>query len=154
MHPHQHIAAVGDVAPDQGQVLGAVDDAAIAQGPELPVPGRDGRLGDPLDMPFAAAPVCHQIRDRDRQQPVFGGEPHQFRQPGHGPVVVDDLTDNPGRTQPRQPGQIHRRLGVAGAAQHPTGLRPQRKDVAGPGDVGGGGPRIGQQSDRVCPVSG
>src|SRR5690606_14067081 len=56
--------------------------------------------------------------------------------------------------QPRHPGQIHRGLGMAGPAQHPTLLRQQRHHVAGPEEVGRARGRVGEQPHRAGPVGG
>ena len=41
----------------------------------------------------------------------------------------------PAGGEPRQPRQVHRALGLAGAHQHPALAGAQREDVAGPGQV-------------------
>ena len=54
MHPDEHVLAVADVAADQRDVLDAVEQAAVADRPELAVRGRDPGLGDPLDWRLGA----------------------------------------------------------------------------------------------------
>ena len=49
----------------------------------------------------------------------------------HGAVVVQDLDDHGGRRESGEARQIAARLRVAGAREHPAGLRHQRENVAG-----------------------
>ena len=65
----------------------------------------------------------------------------------HGAVVVHDLADHAGRTQPGEHGQVDRRLGLAGALEHAAAPRAQREDVARPQQVVGTGARIDRGQD-------
>ena len=64
-------------------------------------------------------------------RPWARGEVHQIVEPGHGPVLAHDLADDAGRVEPGEPGDVDRRLGMAGADQHAAGPGDQRKDMAG-----------------------
>ena len=51
------------------------------------------------------------------------------------PLVVQHLADHAHRGRAGQPREVHRRLGMAGAAEHAAGQRAEREDVAGAVEV-------------------
>ena len=59
------------------------------------------------------------------------GQPLEVRAARHGAVVAQDLDDDRGRIETRQPRQITAGLGVSGARQNPARLGHQREHVAG-----------------------
>ncbi len=154
MQPDQDVAAGAEVAAHQCDVLCRVDRAAVAHGTELAVPRGQPGLGNPFDERLGALPVGHQVGDRHQRQPVRVREPSQLGQPGHRPVVTDDLGDHAGRVQAGQPGQVDRRLGVPRTAQHPAVDRPEREHVARAGQLVGLGGRVDQHPDRPRAVGG
>ena len=154
VQPHQDTGAGADLAPHQGHVLDRVHRAAVADRQELPVPGRQPGLRDPLHERLGTSAVGDQVRDRHQRQAVLVGEPAQLGQPGHRPVVVDHLGDDARGGQPGQPGQVHRRLGVPGPAQDAAVDGAQREDVPRPGELVGLGGRVDQHPDRAGPVGG
>ena len=152
VHPGQHRLVAGDVAVHQGDVLAVVDGDAVADGRELAVPGRQPRLGDPLDVAAVPAAVADQVLDRDHRQAVLVGELAQLGPALHRAVVVDDLDEHAGGGQPGQAGQVDRRLGVAAADQHAALAVAQREDVPGTGQLPRLGRRVGQRARGVGAV--
>ena len=78
----------------------------------------------------------------------------EIRHPGHGPVVIHHLTDDPGRDEPGQTGQIDGCLGLASSLQHATGLCLERKDVTRLHEVGRMGDRVDGHLDGAGAVGG
>src|SRR5690606_1669197 len=111
---------------------------AIGHQPERAVPGLDVALVDALDGVFVLQTVPDQVLDRTDLQPVFAGERFQFRTPGHRTVRIEYLDQYAGRFHARQQGQVARRFGVSGTAEHAARLRLPREDVAGLRQVGAG----------------
>ena len=146
MDAHQHVRGAVHVALDHRQVVLAVDDRAVAdRGPLAELRGQAGG-GAALDQSLGAAAVLDEVGDRDELEPVLGRVGHQVGHAGHRAVVVGDLADHAGRDQPREAGEVDRRLGVAGALQHAAGLGAQREDVARLDQVLG--PRVGVDRDH------
>jgi hypothetical protein len=135
-------------------VLGRVVLGAVAERPEHPVPGGHPRVGDLLDLLLRPPPVRDQVGDGDQGEGVLGAELLQVRHPHHGAVVVDQLAEHASRASPGEPGQVDRRLGVPGPAQHPALPGTQRHHVSRPGQVGRAGAGVGEQPDGVRPVGG
>jgi len=90
------------------------------------------RAADELLGPAA---ILDQVRDGEDEQAVPGRIHLQLRQARHAAVRVLDLAEDARRRKPRQLRQINGRLRMARARQHPTRLRAQRPDVAGPQQV-------------------
>jgi len=63
-------------------------------------------------MPCA---ISDQIGNGADLEFMLGGKVHQLAQTGHGAIIIHDLADHAGGVQPRKAGNIHRRLGMAGA---------------------------------------
>ena len=133
----------GGVQPHQGRFDGAQvahDDRdrlvarfvlhAIADDPAAPVNGGQVRLGDALHELLAEASVLDQGLDRDDRQAVLAGDLVQPLAPGHLDPI-GDLAEDAGGCQAGQPGQVHGRLGMPGAAEHAALLGHQGKEVAG-----------------------
>ncbi len=152
VHPDQHVLPVTDVAAHQRDLLGPVDQVAVAERLERAEVGGKPRLGDSLHLTLVVAPVADQVSDRHQSQVVLVGELPQLGPALHRAVVVDQLGDRPGRGQPGQPRQIHRRLGVPRADQDAAVAVPQGEDVAGLHDLERLGRRVDQDADRVGPV--
>ena len=64
------------------------------------------------------------------------------------------LDEHPGRGQPRHPGQVDRRLGVAAPGEHAALPVAERKDMTGPGDLPRLGRRVGQHPHGAGAVGG
>ena len=151
---HEHAFPVAHVAPHERDVGPPVDDAVVGGHGEGPVRRRKPRRRQALHEPVVAHPVLDQIRHRDHQQAVPAREPVEVRHAGHRAVVVHDLADDAGRIQAGEPGQVHRRFGLACAHQHAAVARPQGRHVAGLGEVGRPGRRIDRHPDRRRAVGG
>ena len=86
--------------------------------------------------------------------PCSRAERLEVPDPGHGAVLVHHLADHPGGVEAGQPGQVHRRLGLAGALEHAAGDRAQREHVPGPGQVLGARLGIDGGEDGLGAVGG
>src|SRR5438128_6910807 len=93
--------------------------------------------GEPTDQLLRADPILDQVLDRDHREAVRQGELLELGHPRHPAVLVEDLADDAGRVAPREPREVHGRLGVAGAAQDAARHRPEGQDVAGARQVFG-----------------
>ena len=62
---------------------------------------------------------------------MFFSELHQFREPRHRPIVVQDFTEDARRLESGQARQIDRRLGMPSAAEDAPVLGAKRKDMSG-----------------------
>ncbi len=130
VHTHQGRRVRLDTSLHQGRVLGAVQQVAVDEQAKIAAIDAGERLFEhPLDELVVAAAVGNQIGDGADFHPVGLGEGDQIGQARHRPVVVHHLADHPGRIEPRQARDIHRRLGMARAHQHAAVLGYQRKDV-------------------------
>ena len=109
-------------------VLERVDD-------EIAEIGRHLRRRHALHQRFGAHPVLDQIGDGDHQDAVALREARELRHPRHGAVLVHHLADHAARIESRDPRQIDRRLGLAGAHHHAAVARAQRRHVAGPHEI-------------------
>ena len=138
--PDEHVVGAGHVAHDERQVLLVVQHGLVDVGAELPVLGRDARLGHEADELLVLAAVADEVGDGDEREVVLLGEALQVRQAGHlGLVLGHDLAEHARRGEPGGPAQVDRRLGVAGPLEHAAGAVAQREDVPGPVQVGRGG---------------
>src|SRR5690606_6597587 len=154
VEPDQRPLPGAGVAVDQDRLLGVVHDGAVADRPRFAVAVGDPGLHDPFDEGLRAAAVGHELFDGDQGEAVLVGEGAEFRQPGHGAVVVDDLRDHPGGAAASEPGQVHGGFGVPAPHQHPAGTVAQGEDVAGPDEVAGLAGLVGEQPDRAGTVRG
>ena len=135
MHAHQHVVGARDLALDQRHVVLVVHQRAVADDGELAERGRHPRLHHALHELVVLAPVGDQIGDGDHLQAVALAVRDQVGHPRHRPVVVHDLADHAGGREAREPREVDRRLGLAGALEHAAGLGLQREDVAGLDEV-------------------
>ena len=78
---------------------------------------------------FDSHAVTDDISDLDDLEVVLFGKFFQVRHPGHGPVVLHDLTDHGGGLQTGKPRQVHRSLCLTGPDQHPSLPGLEGKDV-------------------------
>ena len=154
MHPHEHRRVARHLAHHEGEVDAVVHGRLVGQRGELAEVGRQPRGGDPAHELLLARAVLDEIADRDHLQRVAPGQVGELSQPGHPTALVEHLADDAGRVAAGQPGEVHRRLGVAGAAEHAAFLGPQRKDVAGHGQVVGPHVGIDERADRHGAVIG
>ncbi len=139
VHAHQGVLAVpagsADVAEHQGNVLSPVHRVQVAERPPVAELVRHPGLDHPSYGLLGVAAVLNQLGDGDQREAMLVGECAQLRKPGHRAVVVEDLGDHAGLGQAGEPGQVHRGLGVPGAAQYAALGVAQREDMAGPDDL-------------------
>ena len=144
----------GEVAHREGEVLQAVQLAAEHGQAEVAV-GR-GKVDalDALDQGFVGAAVGDEALDRADTQAVFTGEGDEVGQAGHGAILADDFATDAGRLEAGQACEVDGRFGVAGAAEHPAGLRPQGEGVPGRDEVGRRRRVVHQELDGLGAVGG
>ena len=126
----------GHLAHDQRHVLGPVHVVAVADHLELAEIGGEPRLGDPVHQPLVLEPVRHQLRHRDEGEPVLLRDDLELGAARHRAVGVQDLADHPRGNEPREPREIHARLGLPHALEHAAGPGAEREDVAGAAEIG------------------
>ena len=102
-----------------------------------------------LDRLLGFEPVADQVGDRADLEPVLRRERFELGTARHGAVVAHDFDEHASRRETRERGEIARRFGVTGARKHATGLRGERKDVAGLHDVVGARIGFGRDADRL-----
>ena len=128
-------ASVGDVPHDERDRDPVVHRGLVGDAGELAELGGQPRLRRPPHELLLLHAVLDQVLDGDDLEPVGAGELEELRQPRHAALVVQHLADHAHRGRAGQPREVHRRLGMAGAAEHPAGQRAEREDVAGPVEV-------------------
>ena len=147
---HEHVLLAGDLALHERDVVLAGQRLAEGDGRELRRRRSAGRTDViALDELLVAAPVLDQVGDRDHLQPVRGAVLDQVGHARHRPVVVHDLADDAGRDQAREPREVDRRLGLAGALEHAAAAGAQREDVARLDEVARPRGRVDRDLDRV-----
>jgi hypothetical protein len=82
------------------------------------------------------------------------GKGDEVVHPRHGPVFLHDLADHAGRVEAGEAGDVHRRLGMAGADQHAAVAGHQWEDVARRDDVLGPLAGIDRHRNGARPVAG
>ena len=70
----------------------------------------------------------------------------------HRPVVLHDLADHARGDQAREPREVDRRLGLAGALEHAAGTGAQREHVTRLDEVGATLRRVDRSLDRARTV--
>src|SRR5213594_4441810 len=151
---HENRGVPRHLPHDEGELHATVHARVVGDRDEFaPVRGELG-CGDPSDQLLLADPVLDQILDGDHRESVRQGELLELGHPRHPAILVEDLADDTGRVRAREPREVHRRLGVAGAAQDAARHRPQRKDVPRAGEILGPHLRIDQGADRDRAVVG
>ena len=86
--------------------------------PAAPLPAVERAVGDPLDQMVLLQAVGDEVADRADLEAVSAGEVHQIVEPRHRAVLAHDLADHAGGVEAGEPGDVDRRLGMAGADQH------------------------------------
>ena len=119
-----------------GEVFQAVQLAAEHGQAEVAVGRGEVNALDALDQGFVGAAVGDEALDRADAQAVFAGEGDEVGQAGHGAILADDFATDAGGLEAGEAREVDGRLGVAGAAEHPAGLRPQGEGVARRNKVG------------------
>src|SRR5262249_30512073 len=107
---------------------------------------------DAVHEPLVLQAVGDELGDGDERETMVPGEALQVGAPRHGAVGVQDLTDDAGRIEVREPGEIDAGLRLAHALQHAAGAGPQREDVTGPAQIAGHGGGVDGDADRCRAV--
>ena len=133
--PAEDVLAVADVPLDQGDVVLSVQAVHEAVGNELAVFGGQFHRSDPIYQLFMALTIVLQVPNGDELDVVPFGQLCQLRSTHHGAVLPHDLAAQTALSQPRQPAQVHRGLGVAVPLQHAVLLGQQREHMARPAEI-------------------
>ena len=154
MHADQRRDFRVDRAAAERQVVAGVGEHPVEMAIELAEIGGhlDGFLAHHEFLRTAA--VFDELGDGAGLQAVAFLIGAEVADAGHGSIVVDDLTNQRSFRQACQTGQIDRRLGVAGAAQHAARHGPQRKHMARPDKGIRMRTRVGQQVNGAGAISG
>ena len=150
----EHRRVAGHRAHHQRERHAAVDRGVVGDRGELAEVGRKLGRRNPPDQFFLVDPVLDEVPDRNHLEAVRGRELRQLRHARHAAVLVEDLADDACRVAPRQPGEVDRGLGVAGAPQNTTPHRAQGKNVARTREVVGAHERVDERADRDGTVVG
>src|SRR5437899_1663149 len=150
----EHRRVAGHRAHHQRERHAAVDRGVVGNRGELSVVGRKLGRRDPPDQFFLVNPILDEVPDRNHLEGVRRRELCQLRHARHAAVLVEDLADDACRVAPRQPGEVDRGLGVAGAPQNTTPHRAQGKNVARTREVVGAHERVDERADRDGTVVG
>ncbi len=142
----------GDVAPHEREVLDAVEQRLEDVRGELAVLRRDARLRHATHELLAVPAVTDEVGDRDQHEAVLLGEALEVGEALHRAVVVDDLRQHARRVATGEPGEVDRRLGVAGTLEHAAVAVAQREDVAGPRQVARVGGGLDQRAHRRAAI--
>ena len=132
----EHRLALAPAPLHERDVLVPVDVVLVRDGAELAVLGRDRRLGAAPHERVLHHPVADEVRDRDDAAGRARAEScSSSRHARHRAVVVHHLADDAGGRQPREPREVDRALGLAGADEHAAVAGAEREDVAGAREV-------------------
>src|SRR3954462_14616600 len=131
MNSHQWRLVRIDLPSHQRQVMHAVESRAVKVKIKVPVVGRQFNDLLELNQFFPLAAISDEALDRTDSQAVFAAELHQFGQPGHGSVVVQNFAEYTRWLKSGKSGEVYCRLGVSGATQHPAVFCAKRKHVTG-----------------------
>ena len=148
VHADEDVLGALDVALDERDVLLVGEELAVGDRLELAELRRQPHRDDALDELLRAPPVLDEIGDRDHLQLVPLAEGGEVRNAGHRAVVVHDLADDAGRNEPREPREVDRGLGLAGALEDAALLRAEREDVARLDEVVRRRARVDRDLDR------
>ncbi len=151
MGPHQDSVLPDDIAHHQSEVLPAVE-GPVSHCPELTERGGELSLCHPLHESLVTPAVGDEVGDGPDEDVVLFGEELDIAQPCHGPIVIDHLCQHRGWVSTRHGRQVHRGLGVPGAAQYPARLVPEREDMARTVEVVVAGLRVDGRPDGSNPV--
>ncbi len=134
--------------------LTAIDLAFVGDHAELAVSSLDAAFTCADDVALMAQAVADEFRYGEHQQAVLFAEWDEVGDAGHRAVVAHDFADDAGRDEAGETGEIDRGLGLAGADEDAATTGAQRENVAGAGEIGGGGLGIDGGADRVGAVGG
>ncbi len=151
VQPRRHVAAVADVAVDEGHVMHAVERRHIGIALER------ADLGRRPGTRRRARPACRASagrrsgrRPRPASSLCLSAKAATSRPAHHRAVVVHQFGQHADRRQAGEPAQIDAGFGMAGAHQHAALARDQREDVAGADEIGGAAVVVGERAHGVA----
>ena len=139
---------------DEGEMHHRIERRPIGVPAKSPIGVLIGVSGDALDQLLARLPIGDQVRHGNAFQFVLVREIGDLRPDHHRAVVVGQFADHSDRPQSGELAEVDRRLGMAGAHQHPSLLRDQRKHVAGTHEIGRAHVAVGERAGRVAALLG
>jgi hypothetical protein len=143
-----------DLAFDEGDVVGAVENAAIKVEAEAAVIGGHVDFLHFLDESFAAPAVGNEVGDAAHAEAVLLGEGAEVIEAGHGAVGIHDFDEDAGGGEAGEAGEIGGGFGVACAAEDATGFGDEGVDVTGLDEILRDGARVGEELDGAGAVGG
>ena len=141
-------------AHERDVAFAAVDLALVGDHAEFAVAGLDAGFAGADDVALMAQAVADELGDGEDPEAVLGAERDEVGDARHFAVVAHDFADDAGGIEAGQARQVDGGFGLAGAHQHAALARAQREDVAGTGEIGGGGFGIDGGADGVGAVGG
>ncbi len=155
VHPDQGRLGRIDMALDQSKLLeprGLVEESL--GGPAAAPAALELRFRGLGDDPVLAKAIGDEVANRADAKAVQLGEGEEIVHPRHAAVLRHDFADHARRIEAGQPGDVDRRLGMAGANQHAAITRDQREDVPRRDDRLGPLPGVDCDRDGARPVGG
>jgi hypothetical protein len=148
-------AAGAEVAANEGDVaFAAVDFRLVGDHAEFTVAGLDAGFAGADDVALVAQAIADEFGDGKNLEAVLGAERDEVRNAGHFAVVAHDFANHAGGVESSHAGQVDGGFGLAGADEHSPFAGAEGKDVAGAGEVAGGGLGIDGGADSVGAVGG
>src|SRR5690606_4761330 len=105
LHSHQCWCGI-QLSLSERKMKVSIDPVTVGVQQKLSMLSHHLSLAHPLHSGFIYGPVMDQLSNRSYTKPVLTGEREQLWQPGHGAVVIHDLTYHRRFIQSSQPGQI------------------------------------------------
>ena len=132
VRPNEHGFIRVDLALDQHKMLGLIHVAGIDVGREFSsVPGWKAGLSNMMDQGIMLKTIVDEVGDRGDFHSVLNGKFFQVGQTGHRPVLSHNLTNDPGRVEAGQAGEVNRAFRLSGADQYAPLTGAQREHMAG-----------------------
>ncbi len=133
-------AAAVEVAFDEGHVaFAAVDFTLVGDHAELAEFCLDGGFAGADDVALVAEAVADELGDGEDLHAVLLAEGDEVGDAGHFAVVAHDFADDAGGIEAGHAGEIDGGFCLAGADEDAAAAGAEGEDVAGAGEVGGGG---------------
>ena len=128
-----------------GVMLCGLDVAVVGDHAELTVFGGKDAFGYAMDIALVGHAVADEIGYCDHFEAVNFAEFDEVGNAGHGAVFVHDLADDAGGDEASHAGEVDGGFGLASADEDSTLAGAEGEDVAGTGEVVGGG--VGADGD-------
>jgi len=132
--------------------LAAVDFALVGDHAEVTVGRRHFALGDADNVALVLQAVADEFGDGEHLHAMLGAELDEVGDAGHGAVVLHDFADDAGGDESGHAGEVDGRFGLSRTDEDAAFAGAEWKDVAGAGEVVGGGNRVDGYLDGVGAV--